>query len=155
LRPATVAVAALLIGLLVPSVAAAETPFVGSQDFSAADQYVEQVPTSRGSKPATPAKPDSKKGAAPAIDLPPAVQELGGTLKQVATSPSLGAPERSLPDPPAKHPPSVPGATVSAVGDAGGGGLLWLLLSLVAVSGAVLGSAGHRHRSRTRNAGNA
>jgi hypothetical protein len=147
---ARVPTAIFLILLTVAPVAAAETPVL-PEEFSAADQYVESVPTSSGPKSTREAK---RKRARVQEDLPPApappaVDELEGKLKEVATSPDLGAPERALRNAPADA-PSVPSATVSAVDDADGGRLLWLLLALVVVSGAIAGTASYRHRARRR-----
>src|SRR4029453_932940 len=122
------------------------------EDFSAADQYVESVPTSSGPKPARkPARKNRVEHAQTSIPVPPPVKDLDGTLKKVATSPTLGAPERSLPDAKADT-PKVPSATVSAIDDADGGRLLWLLLALVLVSGATVGAASYRHRARRKTA---
>lgn len=133
----------LLIGAPV-ALAAIPVP----EDFSAADQYVESVPTSSGPKPARKNRVEHVKTSIP---VPPPVKDLDGTLKKVATSPTLGAPERSLPDAKADT-PKVPAATVSAIDDADGGRLLWLLLALVLVSGATVGAASYRHRARRKTA---
>jgi hypothetical protein len=152
-RRFTAAAGILLILLATAPAAAAEGPAL-PEEFSAADQYVESVPTSSGPKPARDGKtPRSGAGekAAPAAPapVPPAVSELDPTLKEVATSPGLGAPERGLTDASADD-PSVPGATVSAIDDAEEGSLLWLLLALLVVTGAIAGTAGYRHRARKR-----
>jgi hypothetical protein len=133
----------LLLGAPV-AIAAVPVP----EDFSAADQYVEDVPTSTGPKPAREKTPEH---AAKSVAVPPAVNDLDGTLKEVATSTSLGAPDRSLPDAKADT-PKVPAATVSAIDDADGGRLLWLLLALVVVSVATVGLASYRHRARRKAA---
>jgi hypothetical protein len=133
----------LLIGAPV-ALAAIPVP----EDFSAADQYVESVPTSSGPKPARKNRVEHVKTSIP---VPPPVKDLDGTLKKVATSPTLGAPERSLPDAKADT-PKVPAATVSAIDDADGGRLMWLLLALVLVSGATVGAASYRHRARRKTA---
>jgi hypothetical protein len=140
------AVTVLLIFLAATPAAVAETPPL-PEEFSAADQYVESVPTSSGPKPAK--KEKRKEGDARAVPVPAAVEELHGMLKEVATSPSLGAPERSLPDARAES-PSVPSATVSAIDEADGGRVGWLLVALLVVSGATAGTALYRHRARTR-----
>jgi hypothetical protein len=138
----------LLIGAPV-ALAAIPVP----EDFSAADQYVESVPTSSGPKPARKDRVEHAKTNVPvtSIPVPSPVKDLDGTLKKVATSPTLGAPERSLPDAKADT-PKVPAATVSAIDDADGGRLLWLLLALVLVSGATVGAASYRHRARRKTA---
>jgi hypothetical protein len=145
-----VAAATISLTLLTGApVAAAAIPV--PEDFSAADQYVESVPTSSGPKPArkSPEKPASRSARIP---VPPAVKDLDGTLKKVATSPTLGAPEHRLPDAKADT-PKVPAATVSAIDDADGGRLMWLLIALVVVSGATVGAASYRHRARRTAAG--
>src|SRR4029453_2467217 len=53
------------------------------EDFSAADQYVESVPTSSGPKPARKNRVEHVKTSIP---VPPPVKDLDGTLKKVATS---------------------------------------------------------------------
>jgi hypothetical protein len=139
----------ILVFLAAAPAAAGEGPVL-PEEFSAADQYVESVPTSGGPKPARDGKtPRSKTAPDVPVPLPPAVGELDPTLKEVATSPGLGAPERGLRDASADN-PTVPGATVSAIDDAEGGRLLWLLLALLVVTGAIAGTAGYRHRARKR-----
>jgi hypothetical protein len=140
----------LLILLATAPAAAAEGPVL-PDEFPAADKYVESVPTSSGPKPAREGKKRSGAGEKAAVPapLPPAVSELDPTLKEVATSPGLGAPERGLSDA-STDDPTVPGATVSAIDDAEGGSLLWLLLALLVVTGAIAGTAGYRHRARKR-----
>jgi hypothetical protein len=139
----------LLILLVAAPAAGAQSPVL-PEEFSAADQYVESVPTSAGPRPARDAKSkrtgQAKVAPAP---IPPAVDDLGGTLKEVATSPRLGAPDRGLPDAQVKD-PGVPSAAVSSIDNADGGRLLWLLLALLAVSGAIAGTATYRHRARRK-----
>jgi hypothetical protein len=148
-RLSTAGIILIILTAAAPA-AAAEAPVL-PEDFSAADQYVESVPTSSGPKPAKEGKrPRSEaKGNTEPAPVPPAVNALDPALKEVATSPVLGAPERALPDRPAEA-PTVPAATVSAVDDADDGRLLWLLLALVGVSGAIAGTAGYRYRARKR-----
>lgn len=149
------AVTIFLMFLAATPAAAAETPVL-PEEFSAADQYVESVPTSSGPKPARAEKrrPAGEQGdvALPPVQIPAAVSELDGSLEEVATSPTLGAPERGLRDASADS-PGVPSAAVSAVGDADGGRLLWLLLAILIVTGALVGTAGYRHRARNRATG--
>jgi hypothetical protein len=143
--------AAVTFGILLaaaPAASAAETAVL-PQDFPAADQYVESVPTSSGPKPA---KQRPSDGPSAGANLPPAVKNLDAPLREVAISPALGAPQRKL-----RHAqvdkPSVPSAAVSAVGDSDGGRLVWLLLALALTTGAVTGTAAHRHYARrTSNA---
>lgn len=152
-RPILVAVLAAL--LAVPAGAAAETP----QDFSAADQYVETVPTTKGPS----ATKDRKRSRTP---LPPSVaaklRGQGGAdaaaLEQVATSSDFGAPQgtgraadkengagdRRSP----RNRTAVPSASVQAV-RGGGEDLLWLLLALVAITGLMVGAVTYqRHRDK-------
>jgi hypothetical protein len=142
------AAATISLTLLMGAPAAiAATPV--PEDFSGADQYVESVPTSSGPKPAR--KNRVEPAAKTAIPVPPTVKDLDGTLRKVATSPSLGAPDRSLPAAKSDT-PKVPAATVSAIDDADGGRLLWLLLALVVVTGATVGTASYRHHARRKAA---
>ena len=148
------ALAALLILLGAPSAGAAGTPVteapvaspVVPNQFSAADQYVESVPTSSGPRPAKEGHRRRGEGGTP-LPVPPAVDDLGPTLKQVATSPKLGAPDRALPDAKASE-PGVPAAAVSALDDGDGGRLLWLLIAIIVITGAIAGTATYRHRTR-------
>jgi hypothetical protein len=128
-----------------PTEAPAGSPVVPNE-FSAADQYVESVPTSRGPRPAKDGNRRHGGGGDP-LPVPPAVANLDPTLKEVATSPKLGAPDRALHDANATE-PSVPAAAVSALDDGDGGRLLWLLLAIVAISAAIAGTATYRHRTR-------
>ena len=91
---ARAAIAAGLFTLLLAAPAAgAQTPVL-PEDFSAADQYVESVPTSSGPKPARKEKSKPGEEKVVPVPVPPAVSELGGKLEEVATSPALGAPEQ-------------------------------------------------------------
>ena len=141
------AAAIFLIFLAAAPSAAAQEPVL-PEEFSAADQYVESVPTSSGPKSTKEVKRKAAKGqqSLPA-PVARAVNDLEPALKEVATSPDLGAPERRLPDASAET-PSVPSATVSAIDDANGGRLPWLLLALVVSSVAIAGTAAYRHRAR-------
>jgi hypothetical protein len=148
------ALAALLVLFAAAPAGAAETsvteapataPVVPNQ-FSAADQYVESVPTSSGPRPAKESHKRRGEGGKP-LPVPPAVNDLGPTLKEVATSPKLGAPDRALPDAKASE-PAVPAAAVSALDDGDGGRLLWLLIAIVVITGAIAGTATYRHRTR-------
>jgi hypothetical protein len=133
----------LLLWAPAAAIAAAPVP----EDFSAADQYVESVPTSEGSKPAGPVGTGTG-------NPPPTLGSNGGdNLEQIATSPELGAPRKQLHRARADE-PDVPSALVSAIGEQdGGGNLLWLVLALLLVSGVVAGTAGHRHYRNRQTAG--
>jgi hypothetical protein len=147
------ALAAVLILLAAASAGAAETPVteapvaspVVPNQFSAADQYVESVPTSSGPRPAK--SGHRRRAGGTSLPVPPAVNDLSPTLKEVATSPKLGAPDRALPDAKASE-PGVPAAAVSALDDGDGGRLLWLLIAIVVISCAIAGTATYRHRTR-------
>jgi hypothetical protein len=133
------------LALWAPAAASAAAPV--PEDFSAADQYVESVPTSEGSKPT----------GQPNQNPPPALGAGGGDkLEQVATSPELGAPQKRLHDAKADE-PDAPSALVGAIGEQEGGGsnLLWLVIAVLLVSGVVAGTAGHRHYRNRQTAGGA
>lgn len=150
--PLVAVVVALSLLAGVPSASAEE--IVLPEDFSAADQYVESVPTSSGPH-ATAAVVDKGKS----VPLPPGISgrltgTTGSQLKQVATSSKLGAPQQRLHS--SGHSsghssPSVPSAAVSAI-DEGGSSTTWLLLGLLLVTGAVAGTAGHRHYNNRKTA---
>jgi hypothetical protein len=122
-----------------PATAGAAAPV--PEDFSAADQYVESVPTSEGSKPAG-VGTGSGTGNANVSPAPSGVA--GNKLEQIATSPELGAPRKRLHGARADE-PGVPKAMVSAIGENEGSSLLPLVLGLLLVGGVVAGTAGHRH----------
>jgi hypothetical protein len=139
------AVSSVLLAAPGASIAAPPAP----DDFSAADQYVESLPTSEGSRPA-------RHGEGRGASLPSSISDrLGGPggelLERIATSTDLGAPGKRLNGAKAKQ-PDVPLAAVSAIGESEGGGLLALLAALVLISGVVAGIATHRHhRNRQLN----
>jgi hypothetical protein len=149
--------------MLLPSVAGAAGAGAVSlpDEFSAADQYVESVPTSRG-----PNRPGlEKRRKAP---LPPAVngriEREGGSdateLEQIATSPDLGAPSqqsaaasgRKAYGARSTSSPSVPSAAVTALGGEDGG-LPWLPVALVLITALAVGTAGYRHHRYKSSAG--
>jgi hypothetical protein len=138
----------LVSGLLLSSPAAASAAAPVPEDFSAADQYVESIPTSEGSKPAGGSK----------VDLParlPLQPGAGGDkLEQIATAPELGAPRKRLHAARADE-PDVPAALVSAIGENAGSNLLPLVIALLLVSGVVAGIAGHRHYRNRQTPGSA
>ncbi len=94
-RPAFLAVVSAAAALLAPGVALAAGP---PDDLSGVDQYVEDIPTSEGPKPA------GSGGKASGNPLPPTVTQSladeGGSdaaaLEAIATDPSLGAPGEDL-----------------------------------------------------------
>ena len=113
----------------------------GPQDFSAADQYVESVPSTSGSK-----RPGDGSGEQP---LPRSIQaRLGNSasdsaLNTIATSEQLGAPQRKL-GKGRDSSPTVPGAAVDALGNGGGGTLVWLLVAVGVITALAAGKVGHR-----------
>jgi hypothetical protein len=119
------------------------------EDFSAADQYVESVPTSEGAKPA-----GTTKGGAGAAPTPVALGGGAGELAKLASSPALGAPQQKLDGGTAKE-KGVPSAVVSSVGEGDNGSLLALLIALLVVSGVVAGTASHRHYRNRQSPGDA
>jgi hypothetical protein len=151
-----VMVALLALALAAPAGAAAQDPAL-TDDFSAADQYVESVPTSRG--PKVPGVGKHKKNA----QLPAGVrnrlqgqpQETAAKLEQIATSPDYGAPVQQA-EPKrrsgSKKLPRVPVATVNAA-QGEQDTLLWLLISLLSITGFAAGTATYRHHQRRKSAG--
>jgi hypothetical protein len=130
--------------LFAPAAVLAAAPV--PENYSAADQYVESVPTSQGSKPT----------GAGSTSPPPQLGASGGKhqIEQVANSPELGAPQKRL-HPAKADKPSVPSALVSAAGDDEGGHFGLLLIGLLLLSGVVAGTAGHRHYRNRQAAGSA
>ena len=121
------------------------------------DQYTEQIPTADGPKHSGGAgAPVSGGGGGGGNVLPPAVQaqitQEGGKdakkLKELATSPALGAP----PTQPAADstrvvkPEGAVSAAVSAVGDGSDGRLIGLLIALLAITAVALGLAAVRRQ---------
>jgi hypothetical protein len=133
--------------LVAPAMSIAAVPV--PEDYSAANQYVESIPTSEGSKPAT----GVGKG-----NVAPGLAARGGDqvkqLEQLTSSPQLGAPKKKLHSARADE-PDVPSALVSAIGEHEGGNLPLLLLGLLLVSGVAAGTAGHRHYRNKQTAGSA
>jgi hypothetical protein len=141
--------------------AAQAPPTAPPDEFSAADQYVESVPTSRG--PNAPGV-----GKRPKAPLPPAlsarIDREGGAvaakLEQVATSPDLGAPpaqtastDRKVRRARTESTPNVPSAAVGAVGEGEDGGLLRLLGAVLLITCLAVGTAGYRHRKHKNTTG--
>jgi len=132
-----------------------------TDDFSAADQYVESVPTSRGPKVPGVGKHSSRSAKPRRAKLPATVRtqlenEAGGTavtLKRIATEPDLGAPVENLRPARSQSAPRVPTATVQAVGEGEQDNLLWLLIALSVITALAAGAAGHRYYERRKAAG--
>jgi hypothetical protein len=149
-RIAVVLAAALALAL--PKAAVAAEPPPPPPDTPSISQYVEQVPTSRGSS-------SPNVGKATAQALPTQVEanlrahpdQVTKRLQKVATSSTYGAPQRVLPKPARgrAEPESsnALSAAVSAVNDSGDGHLIWLLLAVVSVTIAMVWAAA-RPRSR-------
>lgn len=147
------AAAAILAALLLvsPAPAGAASP----DDYSAADQYVETLPTSRG--PSATKEPARGRSALPARLRDKLYAQAGtdaASLEQLATSGEFGAPQGTdgAADDNAKRgssgsSPAVPTASVKAVRDSGGD-LLWLLLALLAITGLMVGAVAYqRHKN--------
>ena len=143
--------------LAVPAPATAESP----EDFSASDQYVETLPTTRGPS----ATKDRRPGKTP---LRPSVaaklRSQGGAdaarLEAIATSSDFGAPQGTggkadklngagdRRD--SRNSTAIPSASVQAVRE-GGGDLLWLLLALLAITGLVVGAVTYQRHKDTNS----
>jgi len=133
---------------------------------SAGDQYVETLPTTKG--PRAPGK--NKHARKLSRDITKKIHKLGGSdaaaLKQLATSPALGAPsgaeggdKGSDGNASGKRPhagrshtgkrhgstPAVPSAAINAV-DEGEAGLGWLVLAILAITALALGAVGYQRR---------
>jgi hypothetical protein len=145
--------------LALPTAALAQAPGEISPDPSV-NQYVESVPTSKGSRPST-------GGGAKGAKLPPAVQrrieEQAGAdaadLSAIATDPDAGAPAASRDRPrdraagsrdrrpvPQVEEKAPLAAAAEATFDAGGGGLVLLLFGLLGTTILVGGFAVSRRR---------
>jgi hypothetical protein len=143
--------AALLLAPTAPVLAASPG------DYSAADQYVETLPTSRGPS-AT--KESEQRGRS--ARLPERLRDKlhaqagtdGASLEELATSGEFGAPQGTggSADKDSKRSssgstPAVPTASVKAVRESGGD-LLWLLLALLAITGLMVGAVAYqRHKN--------
>jgi len=147
------ALAALLaVLLIVPATAAAKSP----DDFSAADQYVETIPTSEGpnatkegkeGRTKLPAKAKAKLDAEGGKDA--------AALEEVATSGRFGAPQETAGSADKKGTPSrsttaVPTASVKSVRDSGED-LLWLLFALIAITGLMVGAVAYQRHKNSKS----
>ena len=150
-RMAFVALLATVV-LMPVAPAAAKSP----GDFSAADQYVETLPTPRGPS----ATKDHTDGRTP---LPAKVQAKlnaqGGkdanALEIAATSAQFGAPQKS-----GRHAAkngrkstdstAVPTASVKAVSDSGED-LLWLLFALLGITGLMIGAVAYQRHKNSKS----
>jgi hypothetical protein len=136
--------------VLVPA-APAKSP----NDFSAADQYVETLPTSRGPS----ATKDAQRGSSALRSgvkgkLYAQAGRDAASLEALATSSEFGAPQGKgggADKSGGKGSPgstqAVPSASVRAVSESGGD-LLWLLLALLAITGLMIGAVAYqRHKN--------
>jgi hypothetical protein len=131
-------------------------------EFSAADQYVETLPTSRGPNATKDAKRGRTRLPAPVAEK---LREDAGTdaasLQAIATENDYGAPQADRGDADKKKSgkkgggrtssSAVPSASVQAVRN-GGGDMLWLLLALLAVTGLMVGAVAYQ-RHKDSNSG--
>jgi hypothetical protein len=161
---AVLALTLIIPAALRPAAAHASDPL----DFSAGDQYVETLPTTKGPKVTENApKRRTKSGLSKQVQRQLAAE--GGsqadTLAYVAEAPELGAPaptssssgsseggsSKSKKGGSSKDSASVPSAAISAAGG-GGSGLGWLALALPLITAVALGAFGFQQR-RNRDAG--
>jgi hypothetical protein len=134
------------LALALPNAALAAEPPAPPPDTPSINQYVEQVPTSRGGS--SPAVGKAKVRTLPtqvAANLRAHPDHVTKQLKKVATSSTYGAPQHVL-SKPAKggtEPESsnALSAAVSAVNDSGDSHLIWLLLAVVLVTIAMVWAA--------------
>ena len=141
--------------LLVPAstAAAAKSP----EDFSAADQYVETLPTSRGPSPTKDGK--DRRTKLPG-DVRAKLDAEGGkdaaTLQEVATSGRFGAPQEDgggvdkSRGKSSRSTTAVPTASVKAVQDSGEN-LLWLLFALIAITGLMVGAVAYQRHKNSKS----
>ncbi len=139
----------LSVVLLIPAPASAETP----GDFSAADQYVETLPTPQGPS-ATKTRKDRRTRLS--ADVAAKLRAQGGkdasALEIAATSSDFGAPQKNGRGADKSHSrstdsPAVPTASVKAVSNSGED-LLWLLIVLIAITGLMVGAVAYqRHKN--------
>jgi hypothetical protein len=152
----TVAIALLALPGIAHAQAPATAPPSLTDDFSAADQYVESVPTAGGPKaPGVGTKPNKKANKRrsdqdASAPLPKSVEsslqrqpeETAAVLERIATSPDYGAPTKKLRT--RAKATRIPAATVSAVGEGEQGTLTWLLVALLAITGLAAGTTAYR-----------
>jgi hypothetical protein len=145
---------AVLLLLPATTAAAAETP----EDFSAADQYVESLPTTEGPSPTKEGEGGKGHTRLPA-DVKAKLAGEGGkdaaALEAVATSGRFGAPQQSSGSADKKGSSSrsttaVPTASVKAVRDSGED-LLWLLFALIAITGLMVGAVVYQRHKNSKS----
>jgi hypothetical protein len=158
----------VLVLLVVLAMQAPATAAGFSDDFSAGDEYVETVPTTKGPHVADGHKHHAGKRRALSGRAQSRLNAQGGDdaalLREVATSPQLGAPPRraaSAKRSGARRHTSdkgrapgragVPSAAINAA-SSHGGGVGWLVLALFAITTVGLGAVGYqRYRNRERS----
>ena len=152
IRWALVALLATLV--LVPSAAAASP-----EDFSAADQYVEMLPTVGGPSATKDRERNRTRLPSKVADkLEAQGGEDAAKLEEVATSNQFGAPqaESDSADKNKREPSStrettaVPTASVKAVRDSGED-MLWLLFALIAITGLMVGAVAYQRHKNSKS----
>jgi hypothetical protein len=126
-------------------------------DFSAADQYVETLPTSRG--PSATKEGNDRRTRLPA-DVKDKLRAKGGkdaaSLEEVATSGRFGAPQVKGAEADNSRGNSsgstsaVPTASVKAVRDSGED-LRWLLFALIAITGLMVGAVAYQRHKNSKS----
>jgi hypothetical protein len=157
--------AVLLGAFALAPAAAAQDPY---DDAALVDQYGEDLPTAEGPQPSTgaggagsgggsggggaggtgaeagvPLAADIENGLTKAVGKQDADQ-----LREVATSPRFGAPDRVDAPVATAEEPSPLTAAVDALGEEGGSSLVPIFLALAAVAAAMLGAAAAQRRRR-------
>ena len=126
-------------------------------EFSAADQYVETLPTTSGPSP-------TEEGKDERTSLPSKVKDKldaqGGkdaaALEEVASSGQFGAPQENAGGADKSRSRSsgsttaVPSASVKAVSDSGED-LLWLLFALIAITGLMVGAVAYQRHKNSKS----
>ncbi len=150
------AMAALLTVLvLMPATpaAAAESP----EDFSAADQYVETLPTNQGPSPTKDAKDERTRLPATAkAKLDAEGGKDAASLEEIATSGRFGAPQEKGADADkgrgssSRSATAVPAASVKAVRESGED-LTWLLFALIAITGLMVGAVAYQRHKNSKS----
>jgi hypothetical protein len=150
----TLVVAAAALSLVLPA-AAQNPPEEPPPGVSSIDQYIEQIPTSRGSRVAG---AGDGKGQPLSRKARRALREQGGpdaaALERIATSPAYGAPERPLRKSrelvrtPSDDDPSLAAALSAAVSAPGEGGGWRLGVLAVVLLATTVGLAAVAYRQR-------
>jgi hypothetical protein len=155
--PRLILAALVAVALAVPASVGAKSP----EDFSASDQYVETVPTTRGPN-ATKDRKSVKTPLRPSVAAK--LRSQGGAdaarLEAVATSSDFGAPQGTTRGADKKKgsgdrhnsrdTTALPSASVQAVRE-GGEDLLWLLLALIAITGLMVGAVTYQRHKDTNS----